>query len=42
MLLEQPFIKNDKETVTSHVEAVAKETGTGLTVKRFARVAAGV
>lgn len=42
VLLEQPFIKNDKETVTAHVEAVAKETGTGLTVKRFARIAAGV
>jgi len=41
VLLEQPFIKNDKETVRKHVEAVAKQVGTPISIKRFARIAAG-
>jgi elongation factor Ts len=41
VLLEQPFIKNEKESVGKHVQAVAKEIGTPVSIKRFARVAAG-
>ncbi len=41
VLLDQPFIKQDKETVRKRVEAVAGETGTNLSLARFARVAAG-
>ena len=41
VLLTQPFIKNDKETVQKRVEAVAKEAGSDLAIRRFARVAAG-
>jgi elongation factor Ts len=41
VLIEQPFIKNDKESVEKHVAAVAKKTGTNLSLARFARIAAG-
>lgn len=41
VLLEQPFIKNDKESVKKHVEAVAKQIGTPVSIRRFARIAAG-
>lgn len=41
VLLDQPFIKNEKESVKQHVTAVAKEAGTAVEVRRFARVAAG-
>lgn len=42
VLLDMPFIKAEgKESVAEHVAAVAKETGTGVTVKRFARIGAG-
>ena len=41
VLLDQPFIKHDKETVRKRVEAVAGETGTNLSLARFARIAAG-
>jgi elongation factor Ts len=42
VLLDQPFIRNDKETVSKHVAAVAKEVGTSVEIRRFARIAAGV
>ena len=41
VLLDQPFIRNDKESVKQHVEAVAKEAGTPVAISRFARIAAG-
>jgi len=41
VLLQQPFIKNDKETVEKRVAAVGKEAGSEITVRRFARIAAG-
>lgn len=41
VLLEQPFIKNEKASVKQHVAAVAKEAGTAVEVRRFARIAAG-
>ena len=41
VLLEQPFIKNDKESVLDHVNNVGKEIGTAISLKRFARIAAG-
>jgi elongation factor Ts len=41
VLLDQPFIKNEKESVKQHVAAVAKEAGTAIEVRRFARIAAG-
>ncbi len=41
VLLDQPFIKNEKESVKQHVAAVAKEAGTDIEVRRFARIAAG-
>ena len=41
VLLDQPFIKNEKESVKQHVAAVAKEAGTDVEVRRFARIAAG-
>lgn len=41
VLLEQPFIKNDKESVQQHVAGVAKQVGTAVSVRRFARIAAG-
>lgn len=42
VLLEQPFIKNEKQTVAEHVAEIAKETGADISITRFARVAAGV
>jgi elongation factor Ts len=41
VLLDQPFIKNEKESVKQHVAAIAKEAGTDVEVRRFARIAAG-
>jgi len=41
VLLDQPFIRNDKESVQQHVDAVAKEAGTPVAVSRFARISAG-
>ena len=41
VLLEQPFIRNDKQSVLQHVQEVSKEIGTDITVKRFARISAG-
>jgi len=41
VLLEQPFIKNDKETVRQHVDAVSKQAGVPAKLKRFARIGAG-
>jgi len=41
VLLDMPFIKNDKLSVKQQVEAVAKQAGVGVTVKRFARIGAG-
>ena len=41
VLLEMPFIKNDKVSVKDQVAAVAKEAGVELAVKRFARIGAG-
>ena len=40
-LLNQKFIKNDKITVGSHLEAVAKELGTTLKVTKLTRFAIG-
>ena len=41
VLLEQPFLKDEKLSVKQRVEAVAKEAGTTLRVRRFARIGAG-
>jgi elongation factor Ts len=41
VLLEQPFVKNQSESVQQHVEAVGKQIGTKVAIKRFARIAAG-
>lgn len=41
LLLDQPYIRDDKETVQQHVAAVAKQAGTAVSVRRFARIAAG-
>lgn len=41
VLLEQPFIKDDKLTVKKRVEAVAGATGGSLAIRRFARIGAG-
>ena len=41
VLLDQPFIRNEKESVKKHVEAVAKQVETPVTISRFARIAAG-
>jgi len=41
VLLEQPFIKNDKESVLQHVQGVGKAIGKPIEVSRFARIAAG-
>lgn len=41
VLLDQPFIKNEKESVRQHVAAVAREAGTAVEIRRFARIAAG-
>ncbi len=39
--LEQPFVKDDKQTVTQLLEAKGKELGDTLTVARFARFGLG-
>jgi elongation factor Ts len=41
VLLDQPFIKDDKSSVKQRVDAVAKEAGTTLRLRRFARIGAG-
>lgn len=41
VLLEQPFIKNDKQSVLQHVQEISKEVGTDIAITRFARIAAG-
>lgn len=41
VLLEQPFIKNDKVTVQQQVDAVAKAAGIPTRLTRFARIGAG-
>ncbi len=40
-LLNQPFIKNDKLTIQSHLDEVGKKLGTKITVKQFKRFAIG-
>ena len=40
-LLEQAFVKDDKNSVQKHVEKVAKEAGTTITVKGFTRFKVG-
>ncbi len=42
VLLEQPFIKNEKESVQKHIDTVANEAGVGVAMARFARIAAGI
>jgi elongation factor Ts len=39
--LEQPFVRDDKQTVTQLLEAKGKEIGDTLTVKRFVRFGLG-
>jgi elongation factor Ts len=39
--LEQPFVKDDKQTVTQLLEAKGKEIGDSLTVRRFVRFGLG-
>jgi elongation factor Ts len=41
VLLDQPFIKDEKVSVKQHVDAVAKQAETAIRVRRFARVGAG-
>ncbi len=41
VLLDQPFLKDEKVSVKQRVEAVAKQAETPLRVRRFARVGAG-
>jgi elongation factor Ts len=41
VLLDQPFIKDDKSSVKQRVDAVAKEAGIELRLRRFARIGAG-
>ena len=41
VLLEMPFIMNDKVSVQDQVAAVAKDAGVEMTLKRFARIGAG-
>ena len=41
VLLEQPFVKDEKVSVKQRVEAVAKQAETALRIRRFARVGAG-
>ncbi len=41
VLLDQPFIKDEKSSVKQRVEAVAKQAETPLRIRRFARVGAG-
>lgn len=41
VLLDQPFLKDEKMSVKQRVEAVAKQAETALRIRRFARVGAG-
>ncbi len=41
VLLEMPFIKDDKVSVTDKIAAVGKEAGVEFSIKRFARIGAG-
>jgi elongation factor Ts len=41
VLLDQPFLKDEKVSVKQRVEAVAKEAGTPIRIRRFARIGAG-
>lgn len=41
VLLEQPFLKDEKMSVKQRVEAVGKQAETTLRIRRFARVGAG-
>jgi elongation factor Ts len=41
VLLDQPFLKDEKSSVKQRVDAVAKETGSPLRLRRFARIGAG-
>ncbi|MGH7163425.1 MAG: translation elongation factor Ts [Planctomycetota bacterium] len=41
VLLDQPFIKDEKKTVQRQVAEVAKEAGVPIEVRRFARISAG-
>jgi elongation factor Ts len=41
ILLEQPFVKDDKHSVQKHVEKIAKELGTAIAVKSFLRFKVG-
>ena len=41
ILLEQPFVKDDKLSVQKHVEKTAKELGTTISVKSFTRFKVG-
>ena len=41
VLLEMPFIMNDKVSVQDQVAAVAKDAGVEISLKRFARIGAG-
>ena len=41
VLLEMPFIKDDKSSVKDKIAAVAKEAGAKFNLKRFARIGAG-
>jgi elongation factor Ts len=40
-LLEQPFVKNDKETVEEVIKAVIGKVGENIVVRRFARFSLG-
>ena len=41
MLLEQPWVKDDKITVGKLVDDVIRKTGENIVVRRFARFALG-
>ncbi|MGQ0613147.1 MAG: translation elongation factor Ts [Planctomycetaceae bacterium] len=41
VLLEQPFIKDEKRSVKEQVDAVGKQIGAPLEIRRFARISAG-
>jgi elongation factor Ts len=41
VLLEQAFVKDDKATVQKHIEKIAKELGTTITVKAMHRFKVG-
>jgi len=41
VLLEQPFLKDEKMSVKQRVEAVGKEAGAAVRIRRFARIGAG-